>query len=122
MATVVIIDDEKEICEILEDVFNEEEGFTVLTAENGLDGLALIEKHSPDVTLLDVKLSAQMDGVEVLREIRKRNAKAKVIVITGYVEEKMEQEIKQVGVDGYIEKPFSPPQIIGEVQAVMNRE
>ena len=119
MATLVIIDDEQEICEILEDVFAEEKGYAILTADNGPEGLELIKKHRPDVIILDIKLTVQMDGVEVLRQIRRILPRVKVVVITGFVDEEMEREIREIGIDGYIEKPFTPPRIIRAVQDVL---
>lgn len=122
MATLLIIDDEQEICDILEDVFRQEKGFAVLKTDNGNDGVELAKAHNPDVVLLDIKLQVGMDGVDVLRELRKQKSRAKIVVITGFVEEKMEREIRQLGVDGYIEKPFTPPQIVSVVKDVLQKK
>lgn len=122
MATLLIIDDEQDICDILEDMFSQEKGFAILKADNGEDGVALAEAHKPDVILLDIKLQVGMDGVDVLRELRKRHSRAKVIIITGFVEEAMEREIRELGVDGYIEKPFTPPQIVSTVKNVLRKK
>ena len=122
MATILIIDDEQEICDILEDMFRMEKGFAILKADNGPDGVELVKAHRPDVILLDIKLQAGMDGIEVLREIKRHHEKAKIVVITGYVEETMEDEIKKLGVDAYIEKPFTPPQIIAVVKNLLQEK
>ncbi|OGW84447.1 MAG: hypothetical protein A3C35_02860 [Omnitrophica bacterium RIFCSPHIGHO2_02_FULL_46_11] len=122
MATLLIIDDERDICDILEDVFQEQKGYAILKADNGQDGVELVKKHHPDVILLDVKLQAGMDGVEVLQEIKRHHPKAKIVMITGFVEEVMERKIKELGVDAYIEKPFTPPQIINAVKDVLQKK
>ena len=122
MATLLIIDDERDICDILEDVFQEQKGYAILKADNGQDGVELVKKHHPDVILLDVKLQAGMDGVEVLQEIKRHHPKAKIVMITGFVEEVMERKIKELGVDAYIEKPFTPPQIINAVKGVLQKK
>lgn len=122
MATILIIDDEKEICDLLEDVFKQEKGFAVLKTDNGEDGVEFVKSHRPDVILLDIKLQVGMDGVDVLKEVRKYHPNAKVIVMTGYVEEVMERTIKNLGVDGYLEKPFTPPQILDVVKSVLKRK
>ena len=64
MATVLIIDDEEEICDLLEDVFKQEKGFAVLKTDNGEDGVELVKGQRPDVILLDIKLQVGMDGVD----------------------------------------------------------
>ena len=122
MATLLIIDDERDICDILEDVFQEQKGYAILKADNGQDGVELVKKHHPDVILLDVKLQAGMDGVEVLQEIKRHHPQAKIVMITGFVEEVMERKIKELGVDAYIEKPFTPPQIINAVKDVLQKK
>ena len=122
MATLLIIDDERDICDILEDVFKQEESFAILKATNGWDGLDLVKTHRPDVILLDIKLQAGMDGKEVLEGIKKYHPKARVVIITGYVEEKVEREIRELGVDAYIEKPFTPPQIVSAVKEVLQKK
>ena len=75
---------------VLEDVFQEQKGYAILKADNGQDGVELVKKHHPDVILLDVKLQAGMDGVEVLQEIKRHHPKAKIVMITGFVEEVMD--------------------------------
>lgn len=122
MATLLIIDDEHEICDIIEDVFEQEEGFAVLKADNGPEGLELVKKHHPDIILLDIKLQVNMDGVEVLRQIKQSGSRAKVVVITGFVEEKMEREIRDLGVEAYLEKPFTPPEVISTVKEVLQKK
>lgn len=122
MATLVIIDDEQEICDLVEDVFKQEKGFAILKADSGPDGVGLVKAYRPDVILLDIKLQAGMDGVEVLREIKRHHPSGKVVIITGYVEEEMEKEIRGLGVDAYIEKPFTPPQIVRVVKDVLQKK
>jgi DNA-binding NtrC family response regulator len=122
MATLLIVDDEQDICDIIEDVFLQEKGFAILKADNGPDGVKLAKEHRPDVILLDLKLQVNMDGADVLREIKQFHPKAKVVVITGYVDEKLEQEIKDLGVYAYLEKPFTPPQIIETVESALKRK
>ncbi|OGW84861.1 MAG: hypothetical protein A3A81_00890 [Omnitrophica bacterium RIFCSPLOWO2_01_FULL_45_10b] len=63
-----------------------------------------------------------MDGVEVLQEIKRHHPQAKIVMITGFVEEVMERKIKELGVDAYIEKPFTPPQIINAVKDVLQKK
>jgi CheY-like chemotaxis protein len=69
-----------------------------------------------------MKLQVNMDGVEVLRRIKKCHPAAAVVVITGYIEEKMEQEARDLGIEGYIEKPFTPTQLLTAIETIVKRK
>ena len=117
MATLLIIDDEQDICDIVRDIF-EDEGFCVLRTKTGTEGVHLAKTHRPDVVLLDMKLGSSMTGVDVLSEIKRHDPAAKIIVITGASEANLESEAREMGVDAYVEKPFTPPQIVSVVRSV----
>ncbi len=122
MATVLVIDDEKDICQCVEIAFNEEAPeFKVLQADNGLDGLALVKKHKPDVILLDVKLQASMDGMEVFKQIKELHPEGKVAILTGY-EENKEEFIRDLGVDAFMVKPFTPLEVIALVRKLFREK
>ncbi len=78
---VLVIDDEKEICEIVR-LFLTPKGFEVLTAISGDEGLGLLEKEKVDLIILDKKMYG-MSGEEVYGEIRKRGINVPVIIMTG---------------------------------------
>jgi len=122
MVTILIIDDETEICDILQDVFEQEKDFRILKANNGQDGVRLAIEERPDVILLDVKLQVDMDGVAVLKAVKKNKIDSRMIMITGFVDEVMEREIRSLGIDAYIEKPFTPPQIVETVKSVIQKK
>jgi signal transduction histidine kinase len=79
---LLIIDDERPILEMLE-LSLSEEGYDVLTAENGEKGIEIFQEQSPKLVLTDVKMPG-IDGIEVLRRIKSINDEAEVIVITGH--------------------------------------
>ncbi|MBW1896052.1 MAG: response regulator, partial [Deltaproteobacteria bacterium] len=79
---LLIIDDERPILDMLE-LSLSEEGYNVLTAENGEKGLEMFRKHAPKLVLTDVKMPG-IDGIEVLKRIKAINNEAEVIVITGH--------------------------------------
>ncbi len=122
MATLLIVDDEVDICEIVEDTFKQEKGFVVLKAFNGPDGVDLAKAHHPDVILLDIKLYGFMDGIEVLGEIKRYLPKCKVIIITGFSDNVTENETKNLGAFSYLEKPFNPPQIVEIVKEALQKK
>ena len=122
MPTVLVIDDEKDICQCVELAFNEEAPeFSVLQADNGLDGLELVKKHKPDVILLDIRLQASMDGKEVFRKIKELNPEGKVAVLTGY-DANQEEFINDLGADAFMGKPFTPLEVIALVKKLFREK
>lgn len=123
MPTLLVIDDEKEVCQCIEDLFEEEEpGFLVLTADNGLDAIDLIEKHKPDVILLDLKLNAAPEGMEVFRQIRQCHPQGKIAIFTGYAEEETEERLRNMGADDFVDKPVTPPEVLALVRKLAARK
>ncbi len=81
METILIIDDELAICKLLRQIL-EKDGYTVLEAANGDQGLALFEQHHPDLIITDLIMPGK-EGLETIREIRKTNTDVKIIAISG---------------------------------------
>lgn len=101
---LLIVDDEAEQCESLQHCFSRR-GFIVFTAITGREALASIKKNKPDLILLDLKLP-DMNGREVLRELRKHDKKIKVVIVTGSVLTDQEtQELADLGINELIFKP-----------------
>ena len=102
--TIVVIDDEIPILEMLE-ISLSAEGYDVITAENGRKGLAAFEEHSAKLVLTDIRMPG-MDGIEVLKEIKARDEEAEVIVITGHGD--MDSAISAIrnGASDFITKPI----------------
>ncbi|GAK55257.1 response regulator receiver protein [Candidatus Vecturithrix granuli] len=83
MKTLLIVDDEKHIRMLYEEEFKDE-GYTVLTASNGLEALGIIEQHPEiDLVILDIKMP-EMDGSEFLRRIRQFNKDLPILISTAY--------------------------------------
>ena len=99
------MDDEVEICDFLKGFF-EARDFEVRTANSGETALAAVESFRPQVMLLDIKMGA-VDGLSVLREVKKRYPRLKVIMVTALeTTDKMEEALR-LGADNYITKPLS---------------
>ena len=90
------------------------EGFEVKTAQNGVEGLKMIEEEKFDIVLTDLKMP-DIDGIEVLRLIKQRWAETVVIIITGYQTVNSAVKAIKLGAYDYIEKPFSPDGIVSVV-------
>ena len=118
--TVVVIDDDPDICEVLSDRL-ELLGYRVLTAVSGKQGLDLLERESAKLILLDIEM-AGINGLEVLREIKRRKYQATVVMITAHgTIERAVQAMKEGAYD-FISKPFEPDHIALIVAKAIERE
>ncbi|MGB2844634.1 MAG: sigma-54 dependent transcriptional regulator [Candidatus Aminicenantaceae bacterium] len=102
-AKILIIDDEKDIGWLFSKILTAE-GYQVLTALNGQTGISIIKKEKPDLVILDLKLPG-MDGIEILREIRRFDKDLCVIILTGYKDVKSAVEAMKLGAYDYLAKP-----------------
>jgi two-component system KDP operon response regulator KdpE len=115
---ILAIDDEPGILRVIK-LDLSDQGFRVLTATNGEEGLRLAEKHRPDLILLDVVLPG-MAGLEVLRELRERS-NVPVIMLTAKRAEADKVRGLELGADDYLGKPFSLDELSARVRAVLRR-
>lgn len=116
--TVLVIDDEQPIVEILK--FNlSKEGYSVLEAFDGAAGLELALAKNPDLILLDVMLP-KMDGFEVCRKIREKSS-VPIIMLTAREEEVDKVLGLELGADDYMTKPFSVRELTARVKANLRR-
>lgn len=119
MSTILIVDDEKAIVDILK--FNlEKTGFMTLAAYDGYEGLRLAREKDPDLILLDVMLP-RIDGFEVCRTIRGEGRNVPIIMITAREEETDKVFGLELGADDYITKPFSIRELLARVKTNMRR-
>lgn len=117
--TILIVDDEKNIVDILR--FNlEREDYAVLCAYDGKEGLRLALEKTPDLILLDVMLP-EMDGFEVCRSLRDGGSNIPIIMITAKEGETDKVLGLELGADDYITKPFSVRELLARVKANIRR-
>lgn len=116
--TILVVDDEPKIAEICRDYLTAA-GFSVMTAGDGVKGLALARKEHPDLIVLDGMLP-QMDGLDVMRELR-RESSIPIVMLTARVEESDKLVGLELGADDYITKPFSPRELVARVRTVLRR-
>lgn len=115
---VLIVEDEPDIAEVLE-VYLRREGFRTERASTGPGAVHLHRAARPDLVLLDVNLP-EFDGFEVLRRIRE-TAGTPVIMVTAFAEDLDKLLGLKMGADDYVVKPFSPPEVVARVGAVLRR-
>ena len=117
--TVLIVEDEKNIVDILR--FNlQREGYQTIEAYDGADGLEKARKENPDIILLDVMLP-KMIGFDVCRTLRNAGNNVPVIILTAREEEADKVLGLEIGADDYITKPFSMRELIARVKANIRR-
>lgn len=116
--TLLLVDDERKVLDFMEP-FLKQEGYTIITAETGLDALRLTKEHKPSLVLLDWMLPG-MNGIDVCRELR-RISKAGIIMVTARTEETDKIIGLEVGADDYLTKPFSLRELLARIRAVLRR-
>jgi len=115
---LLLVDDDRALSSILSTALDEE-GFEVLTAFNGLEGLKAFAASKPDLVILDV-LMPEMDGLEVCRRIR-RESNVPIILLTSRAEEVDRVTGLETGADDYVTKPFSTRELCARIRAIGRR-
>lgn len=118
---ILLVDDEEDILEFLS--YNlKQEGFKVLTANNGYDALKLVEKKKPHLVLLDVMMP-EMDGIETCEEIRKLPEMKHTLIafLTARGEDYSQIAGFDAGGDDYITKPIKPKLLISKIKSLLKR-
>lgn len=118
MAEIVIVDDEKEIADLVE-VYLKNEGYTVHAFYNAADALARVEQAEPDLAILDVMLP-DMDGFTLCQKIR-QNHFFPILMLTARVEDMDKIMGLTLGADDYITKPFNPLELVARVKTQLRR-
>jgi two-component system alkaline phosphatase synthesis response regulator PhoP len=118
---VVVIEDEEDIRELIR--YNlEKDGYRVLTAHSGEDGLAVVRNAMPDLVVLDLMLPG-VDGLQVCREMKADQLLRgiPVVMVTARGEEPDIVSGLELGADDYVSKPFSPKILLARVKTVLRR-
>ena len=118
MKKILVIEDEKDIQNIIK-AFLENADYKVETADDGLEGINLIQKNSYDLVLLDIMMP-QIDGFVVCEMIRKNN-NVPIIIITALTDEESQLKGFDKLADDYITKPFSMPVVLKHIEAIFRR-
>ena len=116
--SVLIVEDDKNIAELLQ-IYLQKEGYTVTLAADGGQGLALFRSVKPDLVLLDVMMPV-MDGWSVCRAIR-AESQVPVIMLTAKSETDDKVTGLKAGADDYITKPFEMKEVLARIEAVLRR-
>jgi len=101
---ILVVDDNKETCDTLTEIFAEQ-GYQTFSALSGRLALDTVKKKKPELVLLDIKMP-KMDGIEVLKRIKKIDKDLVVVMITGYGALDTAKEAMRLGAYDYVTKPF----------------
>lgn len=115
---ILLIEDDPDTIDILR-AFLSLEGFHVVAASDGLEGMRLFEEFSPEFVILDLMLPG-INGMDICRRIRSESD-VPIIMLTALAEEKDTLAGLNLGADDYIVKPFSPRELVARVKAVLRR-
>jgi two-component system alkaline phosphatase synthesis response regulator PhoP len=118
MKTILVVDDERNIVELVR-LYLEKEGFAVVTAADGEQALAQYERSGPDLVVLDLMLP-KIDGFEVCRELRRRGD-VPILMLTARSEDVDAIVGLELGADDYVTKPFNPRALVARVKAILRR-
>lgn len=120
MATILVVDDERLICELLQVVLGSQ-GHQVIIASNGEQALELFAKHRPRLTLLDVCMPG-LDGIEVLKQIHWMDPLAAVMILTALETDTLKQQAEEWGVTDFLSKGLPLEQLIAAVERAIQQQ
>ncbi|MBQ7756958.1 MAG: response regulator transcription factor [Oscillospiraceae bacterium] len=118
LGKVLVVDDDKNICELLR-LYLEKDGYSVILSHDGEEAVVKFNALKPDIVLLDIMLPG-LDGWQVCREIRKKS-NVPIIMITAKGETFDKVLGLELGADDYVVKPFDAKEIIARIKAVYRR-
>ncbi len=120
MKSILVVEDEKDMLDLFK-IRLEKEGFNVLTAADGEEGLRLAREERPGLILLDMMLP-KLDGFKVCRMLKfdRRFRHIPVIILTARAEEKDRNLGLSVGADAYMTKPFKWEEVRGKIEEFLN--
>lgn len=117
---ILVVDDEFSIREILSDVLSNE-GFTICTAENGIEALKIIQESAPDLVITDMKMP-KMGGMELLYQINSMRNKVITIMMTGFATVETAVEAIKKGAYDYIMKPFQFSELLRVIEHALEKQ
>ena len=119
MTRIIVIEDDRAILRGLKDNL-EYESYEVLTATDGLQGYSLIREQNPDLILLDIRIP-KMDGYELCRKLRSEGNTVPILMLTARGQEMDRVHGLNIGADDYVTKPFSVPELLARIRAILRR-
>jgi chemosensory pili system protein ChpA (sensor histidine kinase/response regulator) len=120
--TVMVVDDSITVRRVTSRLL-ERNGMQVITAKDGVDAVAQLQEHIPDIFLLDIEMP-RMDGYELATHIR-NNEKTRdlpIIMITSRTGDKHRKRAEDIGVNQYLGKPYQESELLGNIYQLLGKE
>jgi len=113
---ILVVEDQEDNRQILRDLLASTD-YEIMEAENGLEALAAVAKHRPDLILMDIQLPI-LDGYEATRRIKAdpELRSIPIIAVTSYALSGDEAKAREAGCDAYVPKPYSPRQLLAKIK------
>jgi len=120
---VLVVDDDRDLVELIVDVLERDGRFETRTVNNGFDAGMMVKEYRPDLIVLDVMLP-DINGKEVCQRVRNDNSldEVKIICISGMVEENKVSELKAAGANDFLQKPFDTERLIERLCILLDIE
>jgi len=116
--TILLVDDEPEIIQLM-NIYLQNEGYTLFTANNGAEALHILQKEAVDLVVMDIMMP-QMDGIETCMKIRE-NHQMPIIFLSAKGQEVDKIMGLSIGADDYVTKPFSPLELVARIKSQLRR-
>jgi two-component system response regulator (stage 0 sporulation protein F) len=100
---IVVVDDDQGILESFDVMLGDD--YPLVTLDNGLEAIEYVKSHKPKLIFLDIKMPG-MNGIEVLKRLRQDKVDSAVVIVTATTKLHYEDEAKELGITGYLHKPF----------------
>lgn len=117
---IILVEDNEINQNLVKAILISQKNIELDICDNGKDGLERILKGKYDLTLMDIQLPG-MNGMEVIKEIKKNNINIKIIAVTAYALEDNKKSIIELGIDEYISKPFKKDELLTKINNVLNK-
>jgi DNA-binding NtrC family response regulator len=117
---ILVVDDEVGVRELCQRILKKK-GYVVHLVENGAEALEILQKNKYDLAIVDLKM-ANVDGMEVLKEVKENYPETDVIIITGFGTIRSAVEAIQQGAANYLPKPFDIEELHGMIRDCLQRQ
>ncbi|MFH0992382.1 MAG: response regulator [bacterium] len=117
---ILLVEDEEMLLELLH-VLLEENGYRVLLARDGIEAVALFERHHDEIKLVlsDMGLP-KLGGWEAFQRMRKINPAIKGILASGYFDPELRQQMLDIGAEDFVQKPYIPSKILNQIRQILD--
>lgn len=117
MALILVVDDEQDACGMLDRILSAL-GHEAVTFTDAYDALRWLQHHTPQLIILDFKMQT-LDGIQLLKLVRKRDPQARVVILTAYPSPKTAAEAMQLGAAKYLTKPIEIDELEANVEEIL---